>query len=92
LVDTYTIYYSDNTTSTFQVTNGAAGPAGPSGYGYSDVSAPVPADGTAIITLTNGDTITIDLNHVHPQYPRYELVSALPQNPDSGTLYLIAAT
>lgn len=95
LVDTYTITYTDNTTSTFDVTNGAAGPAGPagpSGYGYSDVSAPVPADGTAIITLTNGDTITIDLNHVHPQYPRYELVNALPQNPDSETLYLIAAT
>lgn len=92
LVDTYTITYSDNTTSTFDVTNGAQGPAGPSGYGYSDVSTPTPVDGTATITLTNGDTITIDLNHVHPQYPRYELVNALPQNPDSGTLYLIAAT
>ena len=90
LVDTYTITYSDNTTSTFDVTNGAQGPAGPSGYGYSDVSAPSPADGTATITLTNGDTITIDLNHEHPQYPRYELVNALPQDPDSGTLYLIA--
>lgn len=92
LVDTYTIYYSDNTTSTFDVTNGAQGEAGADGYGYSDVSAPSPADGTATITLTNGDSITIDLNHVHPQYPRYELVNALPQNPDSGTLYLIAAT
>ena len=91
LVDTYTIYYTDNTTSTFDVTNGAEGPAGPSGYGYSDVSSPNPADGTATITLTNGDTITIDLNHEHPQYPRYELVNALPQDPDSGTLYLIAA-
>lgn len=91
LVDTYTIYYSDNTTSTFEVTNGAQGEQGESGYGYSDVSAPVPSDGTATITLTNGDTITIDLNHEHPQYPRYELVSALPQDPDSGTLYLIAA-
>lgn len=92
LVDTYTITYTDATTSTFNVTNGAEGPAGPSGYGYSDVSTPTPVDGTATITLTNGDTITIDLNHVHTQYPRYELVNALPQNPDSGTLYLIAAT
>ena len=92
LVDTYTIYYTDNTTSTFTVTNGGDGPAGPSGYGYSDVSTPTPVNGTATITLTNGDTITIDLNHVHPQYPRYELVNALPQNPDNGTLYLIAAT
>ena len=95
LVDTYTITYTDATTSTFNVTNGAqgeAGPAGADGYGYSDVSTPTPVDGTATITLTNGDTITIDLNHDHPQYPRYELVNALPQNPDSGTLYLIAAT
>lgn len=95
LVDTYTITYSDATTSTFNVTNGAQGEQGEpgeDGYGYSNVSAPTPADGTAIITLTNGDTITIDLNHVHPQYPSYELVNSLPANPDSGTLYLIAAT
>ena len=48
-------------------------------------------DGTWQITLTNGDTITIDLNHVHPQYLKYELVQSLPASPDSGTLYLIAA-
>ena len=31
LTDTYTITYSDNTTSTFTVTNGATGPQGPKG-------------------------------------------------------------
>lgn len=31
-VDTYTILYSDNTTSSFFVTNGAQGPIGPQGY------------------------------------------------------------
>ena len=68
LVDTYTITYTDTTTSTFQVTNGAQGEQGEpgvDGYGYSNVSTPSPVDGTAIITLTNGDTITIDLNHNH---------------------------
>lgn len=25
-------------------------------------------DGTVVITLSNGDTYTVDLNHVHPQY------------------------
>jgi len=59
--------------------------------GVANVSAPATADGTWQITLTNGDTITIDLNHEHPQYPKYELVQSLPASPDSGTLYLIAA-
>ena len=70
---------------------GPPGPAGADGYGYSDVSTPTPYDGTAIITLTNGDTITIDLNHQHTEYLKYELVESLPVDPDSGTLYLIAA-
>lgn len=60
--------------------------------GGSDMDSPTPADGTIIVTLPNGDTITLDLNHAHPQYLKYELVSSLPASPDSGTLYLIAAT
>ena len=32
------------------------------------VSAPVPNDGTIIFTHRNGDTDTVDLNHVHSQY------------------------
>lgn len=39
-----------------------------SGVGFESVSSPTPADGTATITLTNGDTITLDLNHSHPGY------------------------
>lgn len=31
LIDTYTIYYTDSTTSTFEIANGAQGPAGPRG-------------------------------------------------------------
>lgn len=32
------------------------------------VSTPVPNDGTIVLTHRNGDTDTVDLNHVHPQY------------------------
>ena len=67
------------------------GPTGDQGVGFASVSSPATADGTLQIKLTNGDTITIYLNHVHPQYLKYELVSALPASPDSGTLYLIEA-
>lgn len=36
------------------------------GVGISTVTSA--QDGTIVITLTNGDEITVDLNHVHPQY------------------------
>lgn len=32
------------------------------------ISAPVPNDGTIVFTHRNGDTDTVDLNHVHTQY------------------------
>lgn len=70
---------------------GQQGDKGDNGVGFASASSPATADGTWQITLTNGDTITIDLNHVHPQYLKYELVQSLPASPDSGTLYLIAA-
>lgn len=60
------------------------------GVGFEDVSSQ--QDGTVVITLTNGDTVTIDLNHVHPQYPEYEHLedeSEMPATPDENTLYLI---
>lgn len=41
---------------------------GEEGVGFDSVSAPSTPDGTATISLTNGDTITLDLNHNHPQY------------------------
>lgn len=33
-----------------------------------EVTAPTPYDGTFICTTRSGDTITVDLNHSHPQY------------------------
>lgn len=49
------------------------GEPGLPGVGFQSVS--TEEDGTIVITLTSGDTITIDLNHVHPQYPRYMLLT-----------------
>lgn len=66
---------------------------GEDGVGFDDVA--TQQDGTIVITLTNGDTITIDLNHNHPQYPKYEYLtseSQMPSSPDSDTLYLILET
>jgi hypothetical protein len=40
-------------------------------------------DGTMVITLTNGDTITVDLNHQHPNY--YSKVAETTQ-PSGGML------
>lgn len=63
---------------------------GEDGVGFDDVS--TQQDGTIVITLTNGDTITIDINHQHPQYPKYTLLnseSEMPASPESDRLYLI---
>ena len=69
---------------------GETGPAGTPGVGFQSVASQ--QDGTIVITLTNGDSITVDLNHVHPAYLKYELLedeSDLPVSPDEDTLYLI---
>ena len=67
------------------------GITGEPGVGFESVASPDPADGTAIITLSNGDTVTLDLNHNHPQYLKYVMLnseSEMPANPDSTTLYM----
>ena len=65
---------------------------GEAGVGFDDVT--TQQDGTLVITLTNGDTITIDLNHNHPQYPKYVYCSSQAAydaitTKESDTLYLI---
>lgn len=65
---------------------------GTDGIGFNSISSP--QDGTAIIALTNGDTVTLDLNHNHPQYLKYVLLAdeaayAALATKDSSTLYLI---
>lgn len=64
------------------------------GVGFQSVSSQ--QDGTIVITLTNGDTVTVDLNHNHPQYPKYVLCASQAAydaitTKDSETLYLIPA-
>jgi hypothetical protein len=58
--------------------------------GIDDVTSP--QDGTILITLSNGDVVTVDLNHNHPQYPKYvhlEDESDMPASPETDTMYLI---
>lgn len=67
------------------------------GVGFDSITTPSTPDGTMIITLTNGDTITMDLNHQHPQYPKYVYCSSQAAydaitTKESDTLYLILET
>lgn len=62
LVDTYTITYTDNTSSTFQVTNGSKGDDGASIATIEKTSTSGLVD-TYTITLTNGDTSTFEVTN-----------------------------
>lgn len=63
------------------------------GVGFDTIETPQTADGTALITLTNGDTITLDLNHDHAAYPKYTVCTQAEYDAlvtrDSDRLYLI---
>lgn len=68
---------------------------GEDGVGFQSVASQ--QDGTIVITLTNGDTVTIDLNHDHPAYPKYELMEDEAEyqaiaTKESDKLYLIPET
>ena len=68
---------------------------GEPGVGFDSVS--TNQDGTLLITLSNGDTITVDLNHNHPQYAKYVYCQSQAEydaitTKDSGTIYLILET
>lgn len=62
LVDTYTITYTDNTTSTFNVTNGAQGEAGSSIASIAKTGTSGLVD-TYTITLTDGSTTTFEVTN-----------------------------
>ena len=67
------------------------GITGEPGVGFSSIFTPQPYDGTMIIVLSNNDTVTVDLNHNHPQYLKYAMLeseSEMPATPDSTTLYM----
>ena len=61
----------------------AKGIMGEPGVGFSSIFTPQPYDGTMIIVLSNNDTITVDLNHNHPQYG---IVTAGNAQPSGGFL------
>lgn len=60
---------------------GPQGEPGTPAIGFQDVTSA--EDGTIVITLTSGDTVTIDLNHEHPGY--YSKISNSTQ-PSDGFL------
>jgi hypothetical protein len=64
----FAIWYFDGTnwSDTGATIDGVTGNPGADGIGIGSVYSS--EDGTMVILLTNGDTITVDLNHNHPQY------------------------
>lgn len=71
------------------------GEPGADGVGLQTVTSLM--DGTVVLSLTSGDTVTIDLNHNHPQYPKYVYCSTQAAydaitTKESDTLYLILET
>lgn len=65
LVDTYTITYTDATTSTFNVTNGAQGAQGADGVGITSIDKTNTSGlvDTYTITMSNGTTTTFDVTN-----------------------------
>lgn len=87
----FAIYNWDGTTWT---DSGAtvSGITGKPGVGFESITSN--QDGTLTITLTSGDTITVDLNHDHTAYPKYYLCEDEQEyidiaTKDPYTLYLI---
>lgn len=71
------------------------GSKGEAGVSIASVTTPTPANGTAIITLSNGDTITLDLMHSHENMAKLVVVddeSELPSTMDESTIYAVKGT
>ena len=71
--------------------------SGGSGNPLVDISVPTPYDGTLIFEYANGDTVTVDLNHQHPAYPKYQLCATQAAydaivTKEDDKLYLIPET
>jgi hypothetical protein len=71
--------------------DGTDGQDGQDGVGFDDMSTPVVTDGTFVITLSNGDKMTVDLNHVHPQYKPITVSSSEPTSSDGsdGDIWIV---
>lgn len=99
--DPNAVKYTPQTLTTSQQAqarlNIGAGTSDFSGDPIVSVTVPDPYDGTLIFTKSSGDTVTVDLNHNHPQYPRYELCEDEAEyqaivTKEDDTLYLIPET
>ncbi len=89
----FAIWYFDGTTwsDTGMVVTAIEGKPG---VGLDDVTTPTPADGTVVMHLSNGNTVTLNLNHNHPQYAKVVVCEDLAEynaisQKDSMTFYLI---
>jgi len=76
----FAIWYFDGTnwSDTGMVVTAIEGKPGQDGVGFDDANTPTVADGTVIITLSDGNTITLDLNHNHEGYYSKVLGGAMP--------------
>ena len=73
---------------------GSGSGGGGGGYGVEEIT--TNEDGTVDFHFTGGDVTTVDLNHEHPQYPKYVVCTQAEYDAlttkDGDTLYLIPAT
>lgn len=97
LVDTYTITYSDNTTSTFTVTNGAAGAAatiavGTVTTGAAGTSASITNVGTSSAAVFDFTIPKGDKGDTGTSLISVEVVQSLPATGDTGKLYFVPKT
>ena len=95
LIDTYTITYSDDTTITFTVTNGARGEKGEKGdTGVGVKTAVIDRNGNLIITFTDDTTVNAGkVKDVHPhEIIETEIVDREPTCTNVGIKYVLCAT
>lgn len=62
-----------------------------------DITVPTPYDGSVNFIFANGDVVSLDLNHSHPSYPKYQYCATQAAYDaitikESDTLYVIPET
>ena len=87
-------FYGNVYVDGFLASGGIGDGGGGGGYGVEEITSN--EDGTVDFHFSGGDVTTVDLNHEHPQYPKYVVCTQAEYDAlttkDSDTLYLIPAT